>query len=225
MPCVEIHGDGVPGNANYEILNLTSTQIGTGVLPSLRHFISFNTSIDGNGTVLDASAVTVAIAGSDALSIDLTFNNRTGKSVFIANNGEQVPFLLILGYGVRISDGYSTTSDPYSLQLRGDRSLDAELPLIQDRPTAEQISSTLTTQLARPRPRLTVVTKGNPLRKPGQLVTMADAEGTAAAGNWRVMAVDHNVNGAEYTNSLSLVQVLPAAVWDGPNGWDAAVWS
>ena len=175
--------------------------------------------------MLSEASVSATIVGVGALSIDLQFNNRTGETAYMANNGNQVSFMLILGYGVRISDGYSTVSDPYSIMVRGDRSLDAEMPLIQDRATAEEIASLLTSQLARPRPQLKMTTTGNPLRKPGQLVTVADSEGTGAAGNWRVMSVSHNTSGAQYTNALSLVQVLPAAVWDGPDGWDEGVWS
>lgn len=225
VPCVEIHGAVIITEINYQIINLTSSQISTPSLPSLRHFITANSSQDGGGTVLAEGSVSAKFIAVDALNVTIQFLNRTGATAYLVNNGDQVPFMRILGYGVRIADGYSTISDSQSVWLRGERSLESELPWIQDRATAEEIAGILSSTLARPRPEMKLTVMGNPLRKPGQLITVADAEGTGADGTWRILGIDHAISGAQYVQSLSVVQVLPVAVWDGADGWDEAVWS
>jgi len=225
VPCVEIHGAIDLDSLQYTIANLTSSQITTPSLPVARHFMTINTNADGTGTVLPESSVFAQIVATDALSITIRFVNLTTTTAYLANSGNQIPFLLILGYGVRISEGYSTITDSKSVAIRGERGLETQLPWVQDRSTAEKVAGIMSGILARPRPQVGMTVMGNPLRKPGQLVTIADSEGTAAAGFWRVLGVKHNVNGPEYTQDLSLVQVLPAAVWDGADGWDEGVWS
>jgi hypothetical protein len=53
---------------------------------------------------------------------------------------------------------------------------------------------------------------------------VADSQGTQAEGLWRILSVKGNANGAQFTQDLKLVQVLPTAVWDGPDGWDYSSW-
>jgi hypothetical protein len=225
IPCVEVHGSAATGGTDYSILNLTSSQISTPTLPTANHFMTINTATDGTGTVLSAVQVKATIIATDALSITLKFVNMSGSLAYLVNNGNQVPFLQILGYGLRQSDGYTTVSDSSSKLVRGDRSLDTDLYWVQDRSAATDISAQLLGILARPRPELGLKVVGDPRRKPGQLITILDSEGTGAAGTWRILSVTHNVSGAEYTQDLDVVQVLPPAVWDGLDGWDNAVWS
>lgn len=228
VPAVEIHGaSDVRGfvGVTYSIINLTSSQITTPSVPTNRHFITANTSADGGGTVLSEASVQAFISAVDAQSIDIRFVNRTGTTAYLANGGDQVPFMQILGYGLRTADGYSTVSDPMSQMIRGDRGLDTDLEWIHDRMTAQETAGRLLGIVAQARPQMKLTVMGNPGRKPGDLVTILDAEDTGAAGNWRVLGVDHIANGAQYTQDLSVVQVLPQAVWDGADGWDEAVWS
>jgi hypothetical protein len=95
---------------------------------------------------------------------------------------------------------------------------------IQSREVAETVANKLVTLLARPREEVRVRVLGDPRRRPGQMVTLADAEGTRAAGNWRILNVTHRGAGAMYTQDLKLVRVLPIGVWDGADGWDNASW-
>lgn len=227
VPIAEIHGaSGNPLNGTLWLLaNLTSAQITSGPLPVGFHWFTPNTAEDGSGTYLTAPSAMARIIGGDSSSITVRFTNSTSSNYYIANNGNSVPFLRLLGYGVRVNDGYSTKRDEANVARRGERSLEAALPWVQSRADAEELAITLAAALAQPRPQVTVTVMGDPRRKPGQLVTLLDAEGTAAEGTWRVLTVDHGVSGPRYTQDLGLVRVLPAAVWDGPDGWDQSIWS
>lgn len=226
VPCVEIHGASNPvTNVNFQVINLTSTQITTPTLPTDRHYITANTNAEGGGTVLSSFQVTAAIVAVDALSITLKFVNGTSSTAYLANAGDQVPVLQIMGYGLRASDGYSTFRDQDSVRIRGERGLSAEMNWIHDRSVAESMASSLLGIIGQPRPEMILTVMGDPRRKPGQLVTVLDSEGTSASGNWRILGVQHNVAGAQYTQDIKVVQVLPVAVWDGLDGWDNAIWS
>jgi hypothetical protein len=226
VPCVEIHGASNPGtNVNFQVLNLSSTEISTPTLPMTRHYITANSNAEGGGTVLSAFQVAASIITADALSVTIKFVNGTGATAYLANNGDQVPVLQIMGYGLRASDGYSTVRDVDSVKIRGERGLSAQMDWIHDRSTAENVAATLLTTIGQVRPQLLLTVMGDPRRKPGQLITVLDSEDTAVSGNWRILGVQHNVNGPQYTQDLLVVQVLPVAVWDGLDGWDSAVWS
>lgn len=227
VPNTELHGiiDNSDSNINWRILGLSASQISTPSLPKNRHFITVNNQPDGSGTYYDRPRIWAFIEDFDAQSITLKFWNVTGGLAYLTNNGDQVPFLQILGYGVRAADGYVTARDDYSVLARGERGLDSEMPWIQDRSVASEIAQSLVSRISNPQPTLKLTVMGDPRRKPGQLITVLDADGTGAAGNWRILSIDHNLNGPEYTQDLFVVRVLPAAVWDGMDGWDAGTWS
>lgn len=224
VPAVEIHGAGSPLTATYTIAKLDATAISTPTLPAT-HYMTVNTSPDGTGTVITNWRCNSKILYADAQSITIQFMNLSSGVLYLANNGDQVPFLHILGYGVRAVDGYVTVSDSSSVMVRGERGLDTDLPWIQDRTTATDIASTILAKIARERYALDLTVMGDPRRKPGQLITVLDAEGTAASGNWRILSVEHNANGPQYTQNLHVVNQFPTAVWDGPDGWDTGAWS
>jgi len=226
VPAVEIHGaPGSPTSTNWAIQNLTSTQITTPTLPKSNHYITANTAIDGGGTVLTSFSVKAYIISADAVSVTIRFTNTTAATAYLANNGDQVPFLQLWGYAVRTTDGYTSVSDSSSINIRGERSLDTTLEWVQDRTTASDMASRMLGTLARPRPELKMTVAGDPRRKPGQLITVLDAEQTGADGSWRILSVGHNTLGPSYTQDLHVVRVLPAAVWDGLDGWDEGSWS
>jgi hypothetical protein len=222
-PAVEIHGAANYASAEYNIVNLTSTQI-TGPQP-VSHYITANNAADGSGVVLNENYVKASFDSTSAQSVVLRVINFTGKTVYLVNGGDQVPYINILGYGLRQADGYTTVRDDASVLLRTERSLDADMNWLQNRTTATDIASQLLNQLARPRAQVGLVCVADPRRKPGQLVTITDASGTRVSGTWRILTVQHGVSGASYLQGITAVQVLPAAVWDGPDGWDNAVWS
>lgn len=227
VPAVEVHGAALLANTDFSIFNLTSAQI-TGTLPSDQHWITVNTANDGTGTYLDSTKVTASFVKSGTLgkaqSVTVQFVNRTTATAYLINNGNQVPFMRILGYGSRASTAYTTVRDSTAVVLRGERGLDSELDWIQDRTTANNIAGLILGVIGRPRPQMTFTVVGDPRRKPGDLVTVTDKDGTKVDGLWRVLAVRHDTSGAQYTQDLFTVQQLPTAVWDGNDGWDEGVW-
>lgn len=226
VPIVEIHGASAGmGFATLNLTNLSSATIAAGTVPATEHYICINLAQDGTGVYQTAANVAARIVAADTATVTVRFVNLLTVPVWVTNNGDSIPFMRILGYGVRRNDGYSTQRDDASVARRGERGLDTQLVWIHSRADAEDVASTLAGLLSSPRPEVTVEVVGDPRRTPGQLVEMADAEGTAAAGNWRTLSVEHNLVGAQYTQVLGLVQVMPEAVWDGPDGWDDAVWS
>jgi hypothetical protein len=223
---VEIHGSGT-GAARplWTLTNLTATQISTPNPPVNVHYVSFNTAVDGSGSVLPAVQVYARILTADAASITIQFFNNSGNIAYVANNGQEVPFMQILGYAITSNDGYVTQRDVGSVAARRERGLSSELDWIQDRNTANTIAELMVTLLAKPRGQVNVTVFGDPRRRPGQLVTIIDSEGTRAAGTWRILSIDHNISGAQYTQDLSLVQVGTVLNWDDPTTtWDNSVW-
>jgi hypothetical protein len=222
--CAEIHGS--PGGAVvWTLTNLSSTVINAGGPLPLEHFMTINTAADGSGTVLPVTRVSAKIQYGDASTITVLFNNQSGSTAYISNNGQNVPFLRLYGYAVTVNDGYVTQRDVNSVASRKERGLTADMPWVQNRNVANELGLLMTTMLARPRPSVGITVVGDPRRKPGQLVQIKDSQGTQAAGTWRVMAVTHNVSGAQYTQNLLLTSVGPIAVWDDPTTtWDNSVW-
>ena len=225
-PITEIHGALNPFSSVWTLTNLNATQIAAGAGPSNVHYITANTSADGSGTVVSGKNIDAKILSYTSSTVTIQFRNILSTSGWLANNFQgdnSLPALRILGYAIRSTDGYVTERDPGSIGVRRERALDSELPWIQDRTTAQKISSALISTVSHPRAEVDVVVMGDPRRKPGDLVTLADAQTTQAAGRWRVTSVEHNGAGAEYTQKLHLVSVLPLGVWDVTN-WDESIW-
>lgn len=224
----EIHGASDPYAYWWTLTNASAGQVSAGTWPSYNlHFMTVNTKSDGSGTVLPIQSVSAKILDFTSSSVTLQFTNKTSSTAWLANNYQgdvQMPYLRILGYAVRRSDGYVTERDEGSVAVRRERSLEAEMGWIQDRSTAQALASALVTKLARPRGELEVQVQGDPRRVPGDLVTIADAQGTQAEGTWRVLSVVHDGAGAKYLQTLRMVHVLPVAVWDQAPGWDEAIW-
>lgn len=222
-PAVDFWKQNEPFSTYWTLTNLTASQISTPSLPWV-HYMTVNTAQDGTGSVLSAESVTAKIVAGDSSTITIEFTNKTPKSAWLANDGEQVPFLRILGIPVTIAEGYTTQRDAGSVGTRRERALSAELPWIQDRATAVMVTQLLVTALARPRREVEVVVMADPRRRPGQLVTLKDSQGTQAEGTWRILSVKHDVNGPQYTQNLRLTFVPPVGVWDESN-WDEVIWS
>lgn len=224
-PIAEIHGQSAPFSAIWVITNLTGTQITTPTLPTNMHWLTANNAADGSGTVLTGNAFQAIIINGTATTIDIQFNNRTGSPAYLSNNGDQVPFLVVYGYAVKENDGYVTQNDAGSIGLRRQRALATQLNWVQDRITATDLAGLLASMLSRPRAEVKMNVAGDPRRQPGQLATIADAQGTAADGTWRILDVQHNIDGPKYTQDLSLVFVGPVAVWDDvTTPWDYGIW-
>lgn len=225
IPAVEIHGAGFYGGNNYLFINLDAAMITTpSTIPKNRHYISANLSADGSGTMVPEQEVSARFLSVGAGSVTVEFVNKRTGAVYLTNNGDQIPFVRVLGYGVQGGPAYTTQRDTHSVALRRERGLDTTLNWVQDRDTAEDVASLLVGQLSAPRAELSLTVVGDPRRKPGQLITIKDADGTQAAGTWRILSVGHNVDGPGYTQDLRVVEQYPVAIWGGPNGWGNSVW-
>lgn len=228
-PVIEIHGQADPLGADWNIYHLSEAQrLAPSTIPTNIHYMTINTVQEGTGVAvpyIGGSSFIGRIVDMTGSTVTIRFTNKYNKPIWLANNADQLPFLRILGYAVRTTDGYVTSRDAGSIGFRRERPLDVELPWVHTRETAQKISGWMVTALARPRPQVAVEVMGDPRRTPGQLITLADAEGTQAEGTWRVLKIDHNAADARYTQSMSLVAVLPVAVWDELPGWDETIWA
>lgn len=221
--CAAVHGAGIASIWNLSLL--TPTQISTKVLPDT-HYISVNTKEDGSGTQITSSFdLNAKIISGGPGEVTLEFYNRRRTTLYMTNNGDQVPYLCLYGYGVRTSDGYVTARNTDTRLARRERALTFEAKWIQNRVEATQITNLLLSILSVPRPEVKVTVMGDPRRTPGQLVTIKDSENTKAAGNWRILSVTSKMAGAQFVQDLELVGVGPVAVWDDPSTtWDYSVW-
>lgn len=228
QPVAEIHGALDPYGSTWNITKLTAANVTTGpsAIPTNVHWMTLNTKPDGTGTVISLATITARIIEYTQTTVTIKFVNNTAYVLYLANNyqgDQQLPFLGILGYAARVTDGYVTERDPGSIGTRRERAMEVEFPWVQTRWHAQQLASQLVSLLARPRPEVTVEVMGDPRRVPGALVSLEDAEGTQAEGTWRVLSVTHNADGPQYTQTLQLVGTLPVAEWD-EGLWDHSVW-
>jgi hypothetical protein len=230
-PVAEIHGAADPYGTYWTLTNLTAANITTGwaATPTDYPFMTVNTAADGSGTVLPATSVGAVIVGNTATTATVRFTNRTNGTVYLANNNQandgipQLPSLRLLGYVVNSADGYVTQRDAGTISSRRERATDTEIPWISYRETATRLAGWLVSTVSRPRAEITAVVQGDPRRVPGELVNLGDSFKTHASGTWRVLSVAHNADGAEFTQTVRMVEVLPIGAWD-PSTWDNVVW-
>lgn len=225
VPAGEIHGAGAPYTGSvFNLTLLTGTQVDNPATIPADNYATVNTFEDGSGAYLTTATVTGRIVGYTSTSVTVRFVNKATSEVYLANDGQEVPFLRIMGYGVRAIEANTTVRDTTSIQRRGERPLIAEMPWIHTREVAEEMAGKLLNIITVSRPEITVLVVGDPRRKPGQLVMIDDSAETAAAGTWRVLSVTHNGDGPEYTQELKLVQVHSVLIWGATPGWGESVW-
>jgi hypothetical protein len=230
IPTAEIHGAVDPWSSTWSVQELTALQIaGTNPLQN-EHLVSFALNEDGtvagtgSGSIVSNNLLMSArIMTWTSSTVTLRFVNITSGTRWVANNGQDIPFLRILGYPIRQTDGYTSARDTASVASRRERALTTQLDWVQTRDVATEWSNTAIVTLARPRPEIGVVVMGDPRRRPGQLVSLTDLESTKVSGTWRILKVDHKGNGPMYVQNLQLTYVGPVGVWDQSN-WDEAVW-
>jgi hypothetical protein len=185
--------------------------------------MSVNPLQDGSATPSVSSLFTARITGWDNSTVTIEFTNRSSGAWWLSNNGQAIPFLRILGYQIRTATAYSSNTDPGSIGKRRERALTSIMPWITRRIDAEALASRLMAVLSQPRPQIVVRVMGHPLRRPGQLVSLFDVNGTKADGTWRIVSCVHNGNGPEYTQDLQLLGVPDVLIWD-QGTWDDYVW-
>jgi len=227
-PVTELYGKNLPGSdtaGNWTLWNLSDSEIDGTVPPTgIGHYMTVNTEPDATGVNLTWDFVKARIMSATASTVTIRFTNTTLKSTYLVNDGDSIPFLLIRGNALTSTAAYVTARDESSIAIRRERTLNVQIPWIDNRDDATIIANSLASILAKARPELQVRVVGDPRRTPGQLVTVADSAGTQAEGTWRILSVNHNVNGAEYTQDLSLVYQIPVGLWDGTPGWDNEAW-
>lgn len=204
--------------------NLNSTQVAAGTWSSAANHITANTSSDGTGSYLTSAQVLAEVSAWNAGSVEMRFTNFTGTTAYLVNNGTGVPFLHVCGRAVTIADGYVTVTDDESVAIRGERTLTSRLAAVQNRQDATTMATLLAAMLSTPTAVATVPALGNPARRPGQLVTVLDAEQTQASGEWRVLSVEHTLSGARYAQRMLIKKQSDAAVWDA-SVWGGSVWA
>lgn len=226
VPAAEIHGQSQPFGSTWTLTNLSPSHITTpSTIDKTKHYMSVNINQDGSGAMATNLVVVAKIVSVTASTVTISFTSKYYKPLWLVNNGDQVPFLQILGYAVTSVDGYVTERDAGSVGTRRERALDTEVSWVHNRDEATKLAQLMVTALARPRPEVQVTVMGDPRRAPGQLVSLRDAQGTQADGSWRVLAVKHNADGPQYTQDLQLAFVPPIGVWDGEPGWDEEIWA
>lgn len=220
---VETHGAASWQTSTPEITKLTATQIANPDTIPNEHVMTANFLPDGTGTVIASTVFQARIVSWSNSTVTIRFRNNWPATLYLANNGSQVPTLRILGYEVERTDAYATVQDPGSVGLRRQRALTTSPEWIQDRETGLNFTTQLVSIIARPRPQISVTVMGDPRRKPGQLVRLFDSTGTQATGTWRILKVAHKISGAMYVNELEVVRVGEIGLWD-ESLWDNAVW-
>lgn len=225
LPAAELHGATGPylGTTwNFTKLGFAHVN-GSTPLPN-EHLISINSQADGAGTqYIGSTGITVRIVAWSSSTVTIRIVNTLGSSRWMVNNGQDIPFLRVLGYPIRKVDAYQSFRDVSSQFKRRERALTTESDWIQTRDVAADIAGKIVTVTSRPRPEITVAVMGDPRRIPGQLASIADSEGTRAEGTWRIHAVDHDGAGGMYVQTLKMFRVGPIGLWNQGN-WDDAVW-
>jgi hypothetical protein len=222
-PVAEVHGAIDPyGTTSWKVNPLTQAQINAPTTIPNDNVMTVNYT-PSNALAYTGSGCTAFIVGWTNSTVRIRFTNTTTNKFYLTNNGQDVPFLRILGYTIKSNDAYESVRDLSSVAKRRERALTSQIRWVQRREEASLIAGNMVTALSRPRPQLNVTVMGDPRRVPGKLVSIADSEGTAASGTWRILAVQHRGNGAMYVQDLSLAYVGPIGVWD-ESSWDEAVW-
>jgi hypothetical protein len=227
-PTTELFGKDLPGSdtaGHWTLWNLSDSEIDGTVPPtSIGHYMTVQTEPDATGINVGWDQVKARVMSYTSSTVTIRFTNLLLRSAYLANDGDAIPFMVIRGNAVTKATAYVTARDAGSISTRRERALSTSIPWIDNRADATTVANWLASLLARPRPELKVTVVGDPRRKPGQLVTIADSVDTQADGNWRILSVDHNVDGAEYTQDLALVRQVPVGMWDGEPGWDEESW-
>jgi hypothetical protein len=149
--------------------------------------------------------------------------NTSATTYYTANSGV-VPYVNLVGTNVVTADASVTLQNDPNVAKRGVRGLSADLTPIQDAQAATFIAGELLARSGIARRQLTVTVRADPRRQPGDLVRFTDPGNTNANGLWRVLTVDHSIDGANYTQSLTLVEAALVGVWGQSKWGDGSIW-
>ena len=182
-----------------------------------------NTAEDGSGTYLNDTQFIATILAWDASSATVQLWNKTNATAYVANGiSESYPYISIAGYGVTETDASATVSES---QPRGERTLTVTPPIMHTKENARRFAASILALTRQSRPEIVATVMGDPRRQPADLTSLADAEGTQISGSWRVVEIEHQRNGAQYVQKMSLRKAQTLALWDDESaGWDEGVW-
>lgn len=186
---------------------------------------TLNDASDGTGNYATAADVTFRIPTWHAGGATVTFYNSTATTYFLANDG-QIAALMILGIGVHGADATVTVTDVNSIDIRGERNVPIDAPLVRNRENAIWLATAVVGEHAYPVPRVeNVEVFADPRRQPGDLVRIVDTDNTGLDDQFRLAMVKHTVDqsGGKYTQTITARQQKPTGVWDESN-WDECVW-
>lgn len=235
VPTAELYGSSTLGVLYTE--QPTEAQINAGLTSFLggawRTFMTINSASDGTGTYYSHTpgdipqfVYSLIDPGFTPNTILVTFFNDTLQTVYITNDNNEFPTILIAGLGVhQVAAAVEVVRDS-SIARRGYRGLAVDSPIHQRREDAQRLAQRLLNELAEPTPTLERVRLfGDPRRQPGDLVTFQDRR-SAVSGSWRLLSVQHVIDGANYYQDVRLRQALPIGEWQetGTSRWGQVLW-
>lgn len=216
----------VIGGRSQPLINMTAANVSdpTTVAAGVIGLVCINSAADGSGSYATSSQVSAQVTSWTPSSITVTFTNVTGATWYVSNGGiSGLPYIQLGGFFASSADASVTVNDTASQSARGLRGMSVSLPAIQDAGFATTIAQELLARTRKPRPELHVTLRGDPRRQPGDLVTFTDPSNTKLGGTWRVLSIDHHVNGSGYTQDVIATKAWLVGVWD-QSLWDDAIW-
>lgn len=208
----------------FYLLTAADVAAGRGSWPFPGHFMCANTANDGSGTFATSAHLTVTVTSWDAGKAVVTVVNTSGTTYYTINAPGVIPYIDIRGRYAVASAAAVTVQDDANILKRGIRGMAADAKAIQDLEAATFIASELLARLKYARKQMSLTVRGDPRRQPGDLVRVADPNGTNINGLWRVLSIDHTIDGASYTQTLSLMQAALVGVWDQSTWDDGSIW-
>ena len=208
----------------------TSAQVDSGVSSFIsggwHTFFTINTSPSGTGTFFSGpsnpSTDFVVMQVEDiftANQVTVSVINRTGVTLYTANDNPEVPTINIGGIGMYLTSQSAIKTRASSVARRGTRGLTVDSPVHQRREDATRLAKRLLNELAEPSPTLeNVRVFADPRRQPGDMVSFDDAANTAVSGLWRLLAVRHVIDGSNNYQVCRLKQAPEVGQW-GSSRW------
>lgn len=178
--------------------------------------VTLNDVSDGTGTYATSGQIQVTFDAWDAGSATLRFVNPTGITWYLVNDADFSP-LIIVGIPVVEVSTYVADMDATSIAARNERSLDVAAQVLQTQESARRLARVLKMNLRYAVPTIGADQQGvqvlaNPLRQPGDLGVFRDDVTGVTGGLWRLRGVNHQGDGAKYTQAIIARKQLPIMI-------------
>lgn len=180
-------------------------------------FATLNDIRDGSGNYALPEQVQVQIIAWDAGAATLEFTNLTSVTWYLVNGEAGVTALRLTGMPLTTARLSVLDEDAGSIATRGARGIDVSATVLQTSEAARALARNLKMNLRRGVATIGdstggIKVTGNPLRQPGDLVEVRDAETGVADDLWRLQGVKHSGDGPEYTQEVIVRRVLPICI-------------